>query len=73
MGLRYTSPPTGVFRSGQTGQTVNLVALPSQVRILPRPIPLQPREAAGFLAVVRRPPAFEKPLLGLPKVVHLVP
>ena len=23
------SPPSGVFRSGQTGQTVNLVALPS--------------------------------------------
>ena len=27
----------GVYRSGQTGQTVNLMALPSQVRILSRP------------------------------------
>src|ERR1700722_210463 len=29
---------SGVYRSGQTGQTVNLMALPSQVRILPRPV-----------------------------------
>ena len=27
----------GVFQSGQMGQTVNLVATPSQVRILPPP------------------------------------
>ncbi len=27
-----------MYRSGQTGQTVNLMALPSKVRILPRPI-----------------------------------
>jgi hypothetical protein len=27
----------GVFQSGQMGQTVNLVAKPSQVRILPPP------------------------------------
>src|SRR5437867_4530852 len=31
-------PPTGVYRSGQTGQTVNLMALPSLVRIQPRPV-----------------------------------
>jgi hypothetical protein len=31
---------SGVYRSGQTGQTVNLMALPSKVRILPRPIAL---------------------------------
>lgn len=30
--------PSGVYRSGQTGQIVNLMALPSQVRILSRPI-----------------------------------
>ena len=28
----------GVFQSGQMGQTVNLVAKPSQVRILPPPL-----------------------------------
>src|SRR4051812_46769728 len=29
---------SGVYRSGQTGQTVNLMALPSLVRIQPRPL-----------------------------------
>src|SRR5689334_24955599 len=39
----------GVYRSGQTGQTVNLMALPSLVRIQPRPVPQQsPRFRGDF-------------------------
>jgi hypothetical protein len=34
---RGENDEAGVYRSGQTGQTVNLMALPSKVRILPRP------------------------------------
>src|SRR2546423_14278810 len=35
---RTISTFAGVYRSGQTGQTVNLMALPSLVRIQPRPV-----------------------------------
>ena len=34
---------TGRYRSGQTGQTVNLLAMPSKVRILPCPPFTRPR------------------------------
>src|SRR5207245_5711498 len=41
----------GVYRSGQTGQTVNLVALPSKVRILPRPIIITSPSPPSYCAV----------------------
>ena len=50
----FNIPPlnSGVYRSGQTGQTVNLMALPSQVRILSRPIIfLAYRRQMAFLAI----------------------
>ena len=42
-GVRYP----GGFPSGQRGQTVNLMALPSQVRILLRPPPVTPGSVAA--------------------------
>jgi hypothetical protein len=36
--MRVFRQLAGVFQSGQMGQTVNLVAKPSQVRILPPPL-----------------------------------
>ena len=44
----------GVFQSGQMGQTVNLLAMPSVVRIHPRPqnFPFAPRSRQGFRAEV---------------------
>ena len=42
----------GRFRSGQTGQTVNLLAMPSKVRILPCPLPLLSRTYADHRVFV---------------------
>ena len=45
------------YRSGQTGQTVNLLAMPSQVRILPPPPQL--RAWATRIGSLPTRPAFE--------------
>ena len=49
-GLFKVGQKTGGYRSGQTGQTVNLLALPSQVRILLPPL-FASWASLGFLLV----------------------
>ncbi len=50
---------SGVYRSGQTGQTVNLMALPSKVRILPRPLPHKSRNRCGISSFLASSDASE--------------
>jgi hypothetical protein len=47
----------GGYRSGQTGQTVNLLAMPSQVRILHPPLDPSWIERISGLELVRSGPA----------------
>ncbi len=54
--------PVG-YRSGQTGQTVNLLAKPSEVRILPPPLRIslteRGQEGAAGVAQLARASAFQ--------------
>ncbi len=61
-GVEEFFPPqnvwTGRFPSGQRGQTVNLLAQPSEVRILPSPFLVTMEDCAG-IAQLARASAFQ--------------